>query len=224
MSGFPLVLGHRGAKACAPENTPRGFLRAIEDGADGVEFDVRCSRDRVPVLLHDATLLRTAHRAARLSQLDAAESRLPRLSAILDEFARVLYLNAEVKEPMPAAAWEVLAAKLPCPEGPGALVSSFSQRALREARLHAPSIPRGLLLGPADTLPQPALVDELGLSVLVLHDSLIHGPAVVESCRSLGTRLWCYVVNEPERARRLGEWGVEAVISDDPGMILRSRR
>ena len=55
----PLILGHRGASAVAPENTLAAFSRAIKDGADGFEFDVRLSRDQVPVVIHDATLKRT---------------------------------------------------------------------------------------------------------------------------------------------------------------------
>ncbi len=59
MSSTPLILGHRGASAVAPENTLAAFSRAIKDGADGIEFDVRLSRDGVPVVIHDANLRRT---------------------------------------------------------------------------------------------------------------------------------------------------------------------
>ena len=60
MSLLPLILGHRGASAVAPENTLAAFSRAILDGADGIEFDVRLSRDGAPVVIHDASLRRTA--------------------------------------------------------------------------------------------------------------------------------------------------------------------
>jgi glycerophosphoryl diester phosphodiesterase len=56
----PLIVAHRGASASAPENTIAAFAQAIESGADGLEFDVRLSKDGVPVVIHDATLLRTA--------------------------------------------------------------------------------------------------------------------------------------------------------------------
>ncbi|MDQ3819478.1 MAG: glycerophosphodiester phosphodiesterase, partial [Acidobacteriota bacterium] len=52
----PLIIGHRGAAAVAPENTLASFERALRDGADGIEFDVRLARDGVPVVIHDATL------------------------------------------------------------------------------------------------------------------------------------------------------------------------
>lgn len=69
----PLIIGHRGASAVAPENTLAAFSRALEDGADGIEFDVRLSRDRVPVVIHDATLKRTARLDRLVEDLDASE-------------------------------------------------------------------------------------------------------------------------------------------------------
>jgi glycerophosphoryl diester phosphodiesterase len=104
----PLILGHRGASAVAPENTLAAFARAFDDGADGIELDVRLSRDGVPVVIHDATLQRTGLvegdveqlTAAQLAKIDVgswfnrayparargeyAEQRLPRLSQVLE--------------------------------------------------------------------------------------------------------------------------------------------
>ena len=69
----PLVVGHRGASAHAPENTLAAFRRALEDGADGLEFDVRLARDGVPVVIHDATLRRTGSRDRAVAALTSAE-------------------------------------------------------------------------------------------------------------------------------------------------------
>ncbi len=69
----PLIIGHRGASALAPENTLVAFERALADGADGVEFDVRLARDRVPVVIHDATLRRTLLRDETVAALTSSE-------------------------------------------------------------------------------------------------------------------------------------------------------
>ena len=71
----PLIIGHRGASALAPENTLVAFQRALDDGAEGVEFDVRLARDRVPVVIHDATLRRTLLRDGLVADLTSAELR-----------------------------------------------------------------------------------------------------------------------------------------------------
>lgn len=74
-STSPLIIGHRGAAACAPENTIISFKRAIADGADGIEFDVRLARDRVPVVIHDPDLRRTAMREGAVAALSSTELR-----------------------------------------------------------------------------------------------------------------------------------------------------
>ena len=69
----PLIIGHRGSSALAPENTFAAFNRALKDGADGIEFDVRLARDQVPVVIHDATLQRTAGFSGRVSGYSSVE-------------------------------------------------------------------------------------------------------------------------------------------------------
>src|SRR6266550_5167468 len=69
----PLVIGHRGSSAVAPENTIAAFVRAISDGADGFEFDVRLALDNEPVVIHDSSLQRTARIPGVVAQLTSKE-------------------------------------------------------------------------------------------------------------------------------------------------------
>jgi len=69
----PLIIAHRGASALAPENTLAAFKKAIGDGADGLEFDVRLSRDGAVIVFHDATLERLAVRKDLVSGMTAEE-------------------------------------------------------------------------------------------------------------------------------------------------------
>ncbi|OLE52346.1 MAG: hypothetical protein AUG51_18545 [Acidobacteria bacterium 13_1_20CM_3_53_8] len=73
MQQLPLIIGHRGAAAVAPENTIISFKRALSDGADGVEFDVRLASDHVPVLIHDPDLRRTGLREGLIANLSSSE-------------------------------------------------------------------------------------------------------------------------------------------------------
>lgn len=120
----PLVVAHRGASGDAPENTMAAFALALDQGADGIEFDVHGSRDGVPVVIHDARLERTTtgrgrvreHAAAALAQLDAgswfnrrfpsrararyAGAKIPRLEEVLDWVrARRCQAFLEIKQP-----------------------------------------------------------------------------------------------------------------------------
>lgn len=74
-SYFPFIIAHRGASAISPENTLGAFRQAIEDGADGLEFDVRITKNGVPVVFHDPTLKRIAGKNARVIRLTSDELR-----------------------------------------------------------------------------------------------------------------------------------------------------
>ncbi|MFG2427863.1 glycerophosphodiester phosphodiesterase [Streptomyces sp. NPDC048590] len=67
------AVAHRGDPYRARENTLPSILSAVEQGADAVEIDVRATRDRVPVLLHDSTLERLWGQDVRLDRLDHKE-------------------------------------------------------------------------------------------------------------------------------------------------------
>ena len=69
----PLIIAHRGSSVFAPENTLAAFHQAIEDKADGIEFDVRMTKDEVPVVFHDAGLQRMARKKERVSTLTLSE-------------------------------------------------------------------------------------------------------------------------------------------------------
>ncbi len=58
---LPKLIGHRGVKDLCPENTLVSISRAFEIGLNFVEIDVKISKDRVPILLHDDTLDRTTN-------------------------------------------------------------------------------------------------------------------------------------------------------------------
>ncbi len=93
----PLVLGHRGASAVAPENTVAAFTRARELGADGVELDVRRTADGVLVVHHDPEVRDVGLIASMtLAELRAARPTVATLAEALDA-CRGLVLNAEVK-------------------------------------------------------------------------------------------------------------------------------
>ena len=83
--GARLIIAHRGNAADAPENTIESFAQAIALGADALEFDVRVTRDGVPVVIHDETLYRTTGQrdfvaemtAKQLSHADAGATAVP---------------------------------------------------------------------------------------------------------------------------------------------------
>ena len=66
------VIGHRGGLVWGPESTLATFRHAIEAGADAIEFDIRFTRDGVPVVLHDDTLDRTTNCSGPVARMRLA--------------------------------------------------------------------------------------------------------------------------------------------------------
>jgi len=107
------VIAHRGASSYAPENTIPAFDLALEMGADGLETDIRATKDGILVLLHDHTLDRTTDGRGPVSertwvevrQLDAgswfapafAGTRIPTLDEFLAHYGRRTFLALEIK-------------------------------------------------------------------------------------------------------------------------------
>lgn len=69
----PLVIAHRGSSSTEPEHTLKAYLRAIEDGADGVECDVRLTADSHLVCVHDRRVNRTSNGRGVVSTLELAD-------------------------------------------------------------------------------------------------------------------------------------------------------
>lgn len=70
---LPKVVAHRGSSHKAPENTLDAFALAIEEGAEGLEIDVRLAGDGTPVLFHDTSLRRFTGKDTRIDSLTAGE-------------------------------------------------------------------------------------------------------------------------------------------------------
>jgi glycerophosphoryl diester phosphodiesterase len=248
---YPRVLAHRGGGALAPENTLAAIRTGLAHGYRAVEFDAMLSADETPVLMHDATLTRTARLegkvaewpAARLRQLDVgswhsaqfAGEPVPTLADVL-AFCRGhgIWPNVEIK-PTPgrdgptgaAVAYEtarVYADVLVPGNDPAVevdprlpLLSSFSREALLAAREAVPELPRGWLV---DQVPRPWHVEVETLGCVSLNTNQEYlTPEVARSVKATGVWLFCYTVNEPERARELLGWGVDAFCTDRIDLI-----
>lgn len=162
----PLIIGHRGSSVSFPENTLAAFRCAINDNADGIEFDVRLSADKAPVVIHDASLFRTASinkpvnslSAHELQQIDVGkwfyqragltppvdrEESVPTLQQVIELFAvgtGLLYLEMKgepVGNELPA---KVVAEIERSNFAERTIVESFDHAAIAEVKRIAPQI------------------------------------------------------------------------------------
>lgn len=145
--GRALRLAHRGDWRAGPENSLTAMAAALANPAcDGLEFDVRASRDGVPVLLHDTTLERVQGRPDRVVDLDAtalAALGIPTLAEVLALAGPEPFLDVELKgEPVPAVIDVLEAARGATLER--TVVSSFEVEALAWLGTRRPGWPRWL--------------------------------------------------------------------------------
>jgi len=243
---IPKVIGHRGAKAYAPENTLTSFHTAADMGIEWVEFDVKLSKDGEPIVFHDDTLLRTTGTEGKvadltwqeLQELDAgswfstsfAGTSIPHLEQVLETLINrgMQGCNIEIKacegreEETTEVALDWATRIWPDDQQPP-LISSFSQVSL-EAALHmAPAWPRGLLLdnGNADNMPEDwlKLAEHLDVSTINPDGNFVT-PEELQAYMATELPVLCYTINEPNRALELFELGVKAVFSDNPDLII----
>jgi glycerophosphoryl diester phosphodiesterase len=215
-----LLLGHRGARRYAPENTFAAFDLALQHGADGFEFDVRCTRDRQTILCHDPKLNRLVLRRHTLKKIqeggNGIEHLPPCLEDVLDRY-RDSFLNIEVKvrgiEPI-----IVRAVRRARPKN--YFISSFLPGVVR--RLHA--LDNSLVLGTlAQTRWQLRRWHILPVRYVVPHYRLLTR-TLVEKIHADNKKVVTWTVNDPRQMVRAAEMGVDAIISDDTQLLVKTLR
>ncbi|MGB5655060.1 MAG: glycerophosphodiester phosphodiesterase [Acidimicrobiia bacterium] len=230
MTGF-LIYGHRGASAHVRANTVEAYALAIELGADGVELDVRPSRDGVLVIHHDD---RPAPGAPPFVELDFDEIRattpwVPTLDEAWEAIGPTALLNIEIKNDEREADYDsthqvaaAVAHWLAGHEiGDRVLVSSFNRDSLAVVKDLAPRVPTGQLAGAA--LDPSVVIDQARsdghISVnLSLARTLQDAKGIVEAAGELAVLVW--TVNDPDDAIALFEAGVSGIFTDDPGLMV----
>lgn len=231
----PLVLGHRGARHAAPENTALAFELALSEGADGVELDVRLDGDGRVIVLHDADLRRVSNgvetRAAErlspeeLGRVDVGRGeRVPLLADVLAwARERGTRVNVELKQDVKRPHSLLLGVRhvVRATRAPPELVvfSSFHPLFVRALCALVPDFACVWLVHQKQRwLKRAPLWELVGHGVNPQH-TLVTAAAVARWRRHAGI-VGTWTVNDPAEALRVARLGVDLVISDRPGAIL----
>jgi glycerophosphoryl diester phosphodiesterase len=211
----PLLLGHRGARASReiPENTLASFELCLQHGCDGFEFDVRLSGDGEAMICHDASV-----GGISIAKTVAKSLPLPTLEDVLREFASRAFLDIEVK--VAGLESQTLVELRKHPPQKGYVVSSFLPEALRAIRDLDPAIPLGLL---GEDAAQLRGWREMPVEWVIPHFKLVDGE-LVELVHAAKKRIMVWTVNRAESIPEFAAWGVDAIISDETELLVRSLR
>jgi glycerophosphoryl diester phosphodiesterase len=236
----PLVLGHRGARHAAPENTHAAFELSRTEGAAGIELDVRLAKSGEVIVLHDPTLTRvtgsTDRRAVEnlsweeLRRADVGRGeRVPLLSDVLDwASAHDQLVNVEVKSDVRRRrdlVAGVIALLTRHPHAPtGVLLSSFDPRFVWRLARALPRVPSAFLfhtkspIARAAALVGAATFKRLGARA-VHPEHVLVTEARMLAWRSKSELVGVWTVNDEARAVALAKLGVDYIVSDRPGAI-----
>ncbi len=239
MLHLPKIIGHRGAAAYAPENTLEGLHTAADMGVEWVEFDVKLTKDQIPILFHDDTLERTTNGSGpvaektyeEIRQLEAGSwfsegfsgIKIPTLEEALEVLVeRDLGLNLEIK-PCPGREKETAEAALDVlsqfwDDHERLLISSFSHVSMETAQDMAQDWARGLLLPKEWPENWRDLAAYLDVSTVHLNGNSCTREDV-RTMMELNLPILAYTINDPDRARLLQSWGVDCFFSDEPDAL-----
>ncbi len=236
-----VVLGHRGGRGegWPAENTLEAFSRAIDEGADGVELDVRLTSDGVAIVFHDTTLARatggTDVRAVGRVTYDglpkiAGGLRIPRLVDVLDAL-RGRVVNVEIKADVAPLSMlgnvpdrvllvRTAAAAVRDTRHSDVVFSSFDPLSVVALAAAAPQVPRAILVGMKT--PRAAVLLPLALRRAIVAAHLDESLITPERAERLGRsklRVVAWTVNDPARAVELVGLGTSWIITDAPGRV-----
>ena len=215
MTARTLRLAHRGDWRRGQENSVEAFAAALKVPAcDGIELDIRLSRDGIPVCSHDRGLRRLQGLDRRVDDLTAAElARLgvPTLAEVLALIPGHAFLDAELKDDPGDAPLEVLAAARGRDFAHGA-VSSFRAATLQRVSRFAPSWPRWFNADDAEPATIATAV-ELGCRALAVEWRALDRRSVAR-IQAAGLDVVAFTVRRRPTYRRLERLGVVAICAE----------
>ncbi len=213
----PLVLGHRGSRSTTRENTIASFRLAREEGADGLELDVRQTADGVVVVHHDAdTRDGILINEVPFSELRASDPEVPTLWETLEATTDML-INVEIKNsPMEESYGLSLVDATLAAIGrhrDRVLVSSFDPASVERIRSIDPELPRGIITD-SDVDPMALLGNVDVHAIHPFHLAIQDVAALMEAAGEVAINPW--TVNEPGDIQRLVDGGITSIITDHP--------
>lgn len=224
-----LVFAHRGASGYAPENTLASFEKALEMGADGIELDVRLTKDGHVVVMHDPLVMRTTKRFGsiagktlkNLQQLDAGKGeKIPTLQEVLDLVHKKAQVHIELKgkgTPTPVA--NIITEYIQKKKWSYSdfVVSSFHHNELREFKKLLPQVQIGALIIGCN-IEFDKYIKEFDAYSINMWSQLIK-KSTVEEAHKRGFKIFAYTVNTISGASNMEKLRVDGIFTNYPDRV-----
>lgn len=222
---LPMIFGHRGASSIEPENTMKAFQQAFEDGADGIEFDVRLTADNQMVIIHDSLINRTSNGFGlvrkktyqELLEFDFGKGeKIPLLEDVLKKFGNQKWLNIEIKEKgFEKQLLELLDKQKITKKY---VISSFDISVIQKIKELNSDIPTAFLYGRI-IIHLQALISKSQCDGIHPKHTFVNRRLISEArYYRLAVRAW--TVDSQRKAWKLTKLGINGIITNNPKKIL----
>jgi glycerophosphoryl diester phosphodiesterase len=219
-----MIMGHRGAAALESENTLRSIERAVEIGVDAVEVDVRLSKDRELVVIHDSTVDRTTNGSGPVSgysldglkKLDAGGGQtIPTLQEVMELVGHKVKLVIELKEEETEKMVVELIKRNNVEDN--VYVISFWHELVKTVKVIESCIKTGVLLVgcPVDT----CVASQAFADALVMKYNFVNRH-FVEMVHKDGLQVFVWNIDEPHLLKPYVDMGVDGIGSNDPRVLV----
>jgi glycerophosphoryl diester phosphodiesterase len=233
-----IVVGHRGARGEAPENTLPGFAYAKSLGLTTLEFDIQLTKDDQLVVIHDATVDRTTNGTGAVADLTLAEIQaldarsihpdwpepcfVPTFEQVLEAVKDFASLEIEIKKDAPERIDRVIPKVLEQLAASGyagdATITSFETYPLELVQQQEPDRKRGFI-GAWDSQEYLDTAIRLGAG-----RACVNGPKgsleIVRAAQKQGFYINGWPTNTAEALAQFQAWNCDCVCSDHPTLIL----
>jgi len=219
-----MIMGHRGAAALEPENTLRSIERAMEIGVDAVEIDVRLSKDRELVVIHDSTVDRTTNGSGPVSgyllddlkKLDAGEGQtIPTLQEVMELIGHKVKLVIELKEEETERMVVELIKRNNLDDN--VYVISFWHELVKAVKVIESCIKTGVLLVgcPVDT----CVASQASADALVMKYNFVNRH-FVDMVHKDGLKVFVWNIDDRHLLKPYVDMGVDGIGSNDPRVLV----
>ena len=244
-----LVVAHRGGASLAPENTLGAFAKALEIGVDQLECDVHLSKDGELVIMHDPDLARTTDGNGFIYQMNYADIRklnaaakfktspwpyepVPTLGEVLDLTKGKAQIQIEIKVEKIWGRYTGIEQKVIDAVNARGMVDdviiiSFDFPTIVEIKALDPRFKTGALLS-GTTLSQNSKTPHADFVAQVIRetgaDYIMPSSAgvsdlLINAVHERGLKIGVWTVNSESEMRRMAEWGVDAITTNDPVLL-----
>ncbi len=219
-----MLIGHRGCKDIEPENTLLAIKKAIAIGVDGVEIDVRLSKDKELVVIHDDTLDRTTNGKGfvknlilkELKKLNAGKGeKIPTLQEVINVIKDRIYLLIELKAEGTEKSVVELIKKNKLKK---AIIISFIHQLVKNVKKIDKKIKTGILF--KDNQTDPVVMAKNTNSEFVFPKYELVDKEFVVKCHKKGIRVAAWNINNPDELKKASKLGLDIIYSNRPDILI----